>query len=90
MKTGTYCQSCSMPIDNAEMQGTEKDGTKSNVYCKYCYQQGAFVSPNMTLDEMKTIVKEQMEKRHIDSHVIGMAISSLPHLKRWKSATAAM
>lgn len=87
MKPETYCQSCSMPLGSVEMQGTEKDGTKSNAYCKYCYQQGAFVNPNMTLEEMKTLVKAQMEKRHIDNHIIGIALNSLPHLKRWKAET---
>jgi hypothetical protein len=42
----------------------------------------------MNMDEMKTIVKDQMEKRHIDSKIIDIAVSSLPHLKRWKVAAA--
>jgi hypothetical protein len=75
-----------MPLDNAEMQGTEKDGTKSNEYCRYCYREGAFINPNMTIGEMKTLVKDEMEKRHIDSKIIDMAVGSLPWLKRWKVA----
>lgn len=79
-----------MPMDNAEMQGTEKDGTKSNEYCKYCYQHGAFINPDMTLEEMKIIVREQMEKRNIESTIIGRAISSLPQLKRWRTPMASL
>lgn len=86
MTTGTYCQSCSMPMENPEMMGTEKDGSKSKEYCKYCYRQGAFINPDMTLEEMKTLVKEQMEKRHIDSKIIDMAVMGLPFLNRWKFA----
>lgn len=78
------CQSCSMPLDNPELVGTEKDGTKSKEYCVYCYQNGAFMSPKMTLDEMKMLVREQMEKRQIDVSIINLAISSLSHLKRWR------
>lgn len=79
-----------MPLDKPEMMGTEKDGSKSKEYCSYCYQNGTFVSPNMKLDEMKSLVKEQMEKRKIDSKTIDMAISSLPHLKRWRSKVSSM
>ena len=83
--TQEFCQSCSMPLDNAAILGTEKDGTPSHEYCSYCYQNGAFVAPDMTLPEMTTIVKREMEKRNIDTGTIAMAVSSLPHLKRWKS-----
>jgi radical SAM superfamily enzyme len=78
-----------MPLDKPELLGTEKDGTKSNEYCTYCYQNGSFVNPNMKLDEMKVLVKEQMEKRKIDSSIINMAVSSLPHLKRWRAELVA-
>jgi radical SAM superfamily enzyme len=84
MKPENFCQSCSMPLDKPEMMGTEKDGSKSKEYCTYCYQNGVFVNPNMKLEEMKTLVKEQMEKREIDTSIINMAVSSLPNLKRWR------
>ena len=81
----TYCQSCCMPLDNPELQGTEKDGLKSNKYCSYCYQNGAFVNPNLTLKEMTQKVISQMEKMNIDSRTIDMTVVSLPNLKRWKA-----
>ncbi|QEC66260.1 hypothetical protein FRZ67_02660 [Panacibacter ginsenosidivorans] len=90
MKPENFCQSCSMPLDNPEMLGTEKDGSKSNEYCKYCYQNGAFINPNMTLKEMTSVVINQMEKMHIDSKTIDMAVSSLPHLKRWSMKSASL
>jgi radical SAM superfamily enzyme len=77
-----------MPIDKPEMMGTEKDGSKSKEYCTYCYQNGSFVNPDMKLEEMKTLVKDQMEKRKIDTGIINMAVSSLPNLKRWKNKMA--
>lgn len=87
MENRQFCQSCSMPLDKPELMGTEKDGSKSNEYCTYCYQNGSFVNPDMTLDEMKTVVKEQMEIRKIDAGIIDMAVSGLPHLKRWRAKT---
>jgi hypothetical protein len=86
MENRTFCQSCSMPLGKPEMMGTEKDGSKSKEYCVYCYQEGVFINPDMTLEEMKALVKEQMEKQKIDTGIINLAISSLPGLKRWKPA----
>jgi hypothetical protein len=40
----------------------------------------------MSMDQMETMVKMQMEKRHIPSNIITMAVNSLPNLKRWKNA----
>ena len=90
MENKHFCQSCSMPLDNPELQGTEKDGSKSKEYCTYCYQNGAFINANMSLERMKILVKEQMEKRKIDASLINMAISSLPNLKRWRTKMASL
>ena len=65
MEYKTFCQSCSMPIDDAALRGSEKDGSVSNEYCKYCYQQGEFLEPNMSLNEMKVLVRTKMAERNI-------------------------
>lgn len=80
----SFCQSCSMPIDDMNLRGTEKNGTKSIEYCSYCYKNGAFINPGATLEDMKVIVRTEMEKRHIDEGVIKASLSMLPYLKRWK------
>ena len=47
-----YCQCCGMPMgDTKELYGTEKDGSRSVDYCKYCYEHGAFTS-DCTMEEM--------------------------------------
>ena len=90
MESKHFCQSCSMPLDKPELSGTEKDGSKSQDYCTYCYQHGAFINPDMTLAEMRALVKTQMEKMKIDTAIINMAVSSLPGLKRWRSKVASL
>lgn len=87
MEHNKYCQSCSMPLDRPEMAGTEKDGSPSTEYCKYCYQQGEFTSPDMTMEEMQVLVKEEMKKRHIGDDIIKTAVGTVPYLKRWKDRT---
>ena len=76
-----------MPLDKEEMLGTEKDGSKSHEYCKYCYVNGSFVNPNMKLDQMTEIVKMQMSKMNIPADVISKAVNILPQLKRWIGKT---
>lgn len=87
MQPKTICQSCSMPIDDIAVRGSEKDGSKSSEYCKYCYEKGAFISPDISLDQMKTIVKTELEKRQSPQDIIQLAVESLPHLKRWRKKT---
>lgn len=73
-----------MPIDDMNLRGTEKDGSKSTEYCTYCYAKGAFINPNATLEDMKVIVRNAMEQRHIPEPTIQASMSMLPYLKRWK------
>jgi Putative zinc ribbon domain len=84
MKNDNICQSCGMPLDSYEILGTEKYGSLSLEYCKYCYQEGLFTNPDMTIEDMKTIVVTEMEKRDIDPLIIESAVGNLPNLKRWK------
>ena len=79
-----FCQSCTMPIDNEEDRGTELDGSKSNDYCKYCYQNGSFVNPRMTITEMKSFIDKKMKELNIPSSITERSLQSLPFLKRWR------
>ncbi|CAN5901365.1 hypothetical protein BH11BAC4_BH11BAC4_21280 [soil metagenome] len=83
-----FCQSCTMPIDNPADSGTEKDGSKSTEYCKYCYQNAAFTQPDITYEEMKSSISKQMQKMCLPDHVIQQSLKSLPHLKRWEKSAA--
>jgi len=83
-----FCQSCTMPIDNVADRGTEKDGSKSNEYCKYCYQDGALINPNMTFEEMKSLVITQMKNMNLPPDIIQNSVRSLPNLKRWRNVNA--
>lgn len=50
------CQSCSMPINqDPEKGGTNTDGTKSTVYCSYCFKKGKFTQPDITATEMQAL-----------------------------------
>ncbi len=83
MQQEKFCQSCSMPL-GAEQRGFEKDGSKSNEYCKFCYQNGELVNPEMTLQEMNIKLSAIMKDMNFDDKVIDMTLRTLPTLKRWR------
>ena len=85
MNTENFCQSCSMPLTNNDLLGTEKDGSKNHEYCKYCYQDGGFVNADMTLQQMRSFIEVKMKEMSIDPATTEMAVNSLPYLKRWKA-----
>jgi hypothetical protein len=82
-----YCQSCGMPMGTAhEMYGSNADGSKSEDYCKYCYENGAFTS-NISMEDMIAMCVP-----HVTSANSGMSEDEarkmmrgfFPVLKRWK------
>ena len=85
---GKFCQSCGMPMGTTdEMYGTEKDGTKSQDYCTYCYTDGAFTA-DCAMEEMAEFcVKPLMENSPglTEDAARGMMLQILPGLKRWKA-----
>jgi hypothetical protein len=88
MEPQIFCQSCTLPLDNMDDRGTEKDGTKSQLYCKYCYQNGAFTEPDMTLDQMMGIAEKEMKKQNLPESIIQQSMNMLPRLKRWQPSEA--
>lgn len=85
MENVTFCQSCGMPLDTEDLKGTEKNGLKTDEYCKYCYENGAFKNPKMNLEDMKKNVQNQMKRLEHHEYEIQKAINILPALKRWKT-----
>lgn len=88
MEAYTFCQSCGMPIDQPELMGTEKDGSKSTIYCKFCYRNGEFADPDITLEAMKTHVREELNKVHAPAPAIREAIGKVKNLSRWMGIPA--
>jgi len=79
------CQSCGMPLKkDPQGGGTNFDGTKSAMYCSYCYQNGAFTAPNMTVAEMQTFVKGKLKEMGFPGFVAWFFAMGIPRLARWK------
>ena len=78
-----FCQSCAMPMTDDDY-GSEKDESKNEEYCKYCYQNGEFTS-DITMEEMidfcvpKTAEATGMSEEEARK----MSEEIFPKLKRW-------
>ncbi len=87
METGGIraCQSCGMPMSAEEHFGTEADGTLSKDYCTYCYRNGAFTEPGITIDEMAKIGGAMMSQLYAIPLERAETFSKdqLSCLKRW-------
>jgi hypothetical protein len=83
-----FCQSCAMPVENADLQGTNGDGSRSEDYCVYCFKDGAFTKDE-TMEEMIESCVPFVSKGEPwpNEEIARKAMKELfPQLKRWKNA----
>lgn len=78
------CQSCGMPINSNEQLGTNKDGSRNEDYCIYCYKDGEFVD-NVSMEEYIEMCSQfgfqaGMSNEQMKDHCKKL----FPTLKRWK------
>lgn len=79
------CQSCGMPMAETTDFGTNRDGSRNEEYCHYCYKNGAFTDEGITMEE-------KIEKNILMAEKMGMpkeeavdlANTTIPKLKRWQ------
>ena len=72
-----------MPLDEPGILGTEKDHSKSTIYCIHCYRDGHFTDEEMTLERMKKRVRDQLSATNATEGTIREAVAKLSHLSRW-------
>jgi len=77
------CQSCGIPFDRAAGKGTNADGTANNMYCSYCFTNGAFVQPDWTAEDMRQYANKKLQQKGIPSFLADMLTSGIPKLERW-------
>jgi len=84
MNTQAFCQSCGMPINDPKLLGTESDGSASEAFCTYCYQQGQYTQ-ELSMEEMIEVCVPHMVKTGMDEAAARQLMAStLPKLTRWK------
>jgi len=65
--------------------GTNADGTKSTVYCSYCYEGGKFRDNFTQASEMVAFVKEKLKEMGYGPLKRWFFTMQIPQLKRWKA-----
>ena len=82
-----YCQSCAMPMSKCPNGGgTNTDGSKNKLYCSYCYANGDFTAPDMTVSQMQSLVKGELKKMGFFMSLFANYYSKkIPKLKRWSN-----
>lgn len=84
------CQSCGMVMAQENQHGTCRDGSLSQEYCGFCYQQGTFTKP-LTMEELIAHNLQHLEEwnksegTQLTAHEAEMQLMQyLPTLKRWQ------
>jgi len=83
---GPFCQSCGMPLsEDPKAGGTESNGNQSTVYCSFCYQDGKFTEPNLTLEQMIEKCQGMMREMKLPNFIVKAAPKRIAQLKRWQN-----
>jgi len=78
------CQSCGMPIENDSQLGTNKDGSLSKDYCKYCYKDGEFID-KVSMEEYIEMCSQFGAQAGMTNEEMKKLCQELfPTLKRWR------
>lgn len=81
-----FCQSCMMPLKkDPKNGGTNTDGSKSSMYCSYCYQNGKFTQPDISATEMREFVVNKMVEMKYSRFMAKFMTMGLGNLVRWKN-----
>lgn len=84
---GPFCQSCAMPLEKPEDFGTDQAGYRLNDFCRYCFVNGAFTEPDISMQAMQDKCVSVMDSQGIMPAQQARALMAdvLPRLKRWRS-----
>ena len=83
-----FCQSCAMPLEKPEDFGTNKDGSRNEDYCVYCFKDGEFTE-NLSMEEMISYCADHHEEWQIPMPkevFVSHMKENFPKLKRWAKA----
>ena len=77
------CQCCGMPLE-PDIISHEKDGSKNDKYCKWCYADGEYMYHNMD-DLIEVCVKNMINPKLSEEEVREYLLGTIPKLDYWKN-----
>jgi hypothetical protein len=74
-----------MPLEEDEDFGTAADGFRVNDYCRFCFQNGAFMDPGISMQGMIDQCVGILAQQGImpESQAKALMTEVIPKLKRW-------
>jgi hypothetical protein len=75
-----------MPLTKPEDFGAAAEGFRQNDPCAYCYQDGAFTQPEITLQAMIDFDTQIVAGQMGEARARALHEATLPLLKRWRTA----
>lgn len=73
-----------MPIDDENLWGTNKDGSKNSDYCIYCYKDGEFLQKATLAEYIEMMVPFASQAGMTEAQMRQYCETVYPTLKRWK------
>lgn len=84
-ETHKNCQSCGMPLKrDLKGGGTNADGSRSTMYCSYCYEHGAFTYQGTSVEEFQEFCKEKMIEGGHSKFISWLFTRGMKRLGRWE------
>ncbi len=85
-KSNKMCQSCGMPLNkDPKGGGTNADGSISNLYCSYCYENGKFLYTGTNVKEFQEHCRQKMIEGGHNKFVSWLFTRGMSRLDRWKN-----
>ncbi len=79
------CGSCGMPLKD-DVKGTREDGSKSEHYCMYCYENSKFKQPDATVEQMREYSIKGMSEKGWPKFLAKLVTMNMHKLPRWQQA----
>ena len=54
------------------------------MYCSYCFENGEFTQPDITLEEMEILVRAKMKEMGMPGFIAKLLTRGTSKLERWK------
>lgn len=78
------CESCGMPLKKESVRGIRADGSVSQRYCMYCYNEGAFTDPSATAESLRKTSIEAMTRNGWPRILAVFLTKNISRLPRWQ------
>ena len=77
------CQCCGMPLDDDAVISRDKDGSRNEDYCKWCYADGEYVYSDMD-DLIEVCLPHMVNEQFSEEQARSYLKNALPMLDYWK------